>query len=142
MPTLSEADSKELLGTFGVPFPDERVVRTADDAVAAAEAIGYPVVAKLGGDGIAHKTERGLGRLGLGSAGQVRDAVEALLAAATPDDGDVHLLVAPMLRATRELIAGLHDALRISLGTPEQNARVAELLPSLDAVSERVPEPA
>ena len=32
-----------------------------------------------------------------------------LLAAATPDDGAVHLLVAPMLRATRELIAGLHD---------------------------------
>jgi len=109
MPTLSEADSKELLGTFGVPFPDERVVSTADAAVAAAGEIGLPVVVKLGGDGIAHKTERGLVRLGLGSADQVRDAAEALLAAATPDDGQVHLLVAPMLRATRELIAGLHD---------------------------------
>lgn len=109
MPTLSEADSKALLGPFGVPFPDERVVATVDDAVAAAEAIGFPVVAKLGGDGIAHKTERGLVRLGLGSADQVRDAAAALVAAATPDDGEVHLLVAPMLRATRELIAGLHD---------------------------------
>jgi acetyl-CoA synthetase (ADP-forming) len=110
MPTLSEASSKELLGAFGVPFPDERVVATADDAVAAADAIGYPVVAKLGGDAIAHKTERGLVRLGLGSAEQVRDAATALLAAATPEDGDVHVLVAPMLRATRELIAGLaHD---------------------------------
>lgn len=109
MPTLSEADSKALLGTFGVPFPDERVVGTADAAVAAADEIGYPVVAKLGGDGIAHKTERGLVRLGLGSAEQVHDAAEALLAAATPEDGEVHLLVAPMLRATRELIAGLHD---------------------------------
>jgi acetyl-CoA synthetase (ADP-forming) len=38
----------------------------------------------------------------------VRDAAGALLAAVTPDDGEVHLLVAPMLRATRELIAGLH----------------------------------
>lgn len=109
MPTLSEADSKALLGPFGVPFPDERVVATVDDAVAAAEAIGFPVVAKLGGDGIAHKTERGLVRLGLGSADQVRDAAATLVAAATPDDGEVHLLVAPMLRATRELIAGLHD---------------------------------
>ncbi|MBN2622230.1 MAG: acetate--CoA ligase family protein [Acidimicrobiales bacterium] len=108
MPTLSEADSKELLATFGVPFPTERVVTTADGAVEAAEAIGFPVVVKLGGEGIAHKTERGLVRLGLGSAGQVRDAAAALLAAATPDDGEVHLLVAPMLRATRELIAGLH----------------------------------
>jgi acetate---CoA ligase (ADP-forming) subunit beta len=77
--------------------------------VAAAEAIGYPVVVKLGGDAIAHKTERGLVRLGLGSADQVRDAAAGLLAAATPEDGEVHLLVAPMLRATRELIAGLHD---------------------------------
>jgi acetyl-CoA synthetase (ADP-forming) len=108
MPTLSEAASKQLLGAFGVPFPDERVVGSVDDAVGAAGQIGYPVVVKLGGDGIAHKTERGLVRLGLGSAEQVRDAATELLAAATPDDGDVHLLVAPMLRATRELIAGLH----------------------------------
>ena len=109
MPTLSEADSKELLGTFGVPFPTERVVSTVDAAVDAAAEIGLPVVVKLGGDGIAHKTERGLVRLGLGSAEQVRDAATDLLAAATPEDGEVHLLVAPMLRATRELIAGLHD---------------------------------
>ena len=110
MPTLSEAASKELLGAFGVPFPDERVVATAEEAVAAADGIGYPVVAKLGGDAIAHKTERGLVRLGLGSAEQVRQAAQSLLDAATPEDGEVHVLVAPMLRATRELIAGLaHD---------------------------------
>ena len=108
MPTLSEAASKELLGRFGVPFPAERVVATGAGAVAAADALGYPVVVKLGGDAIAHKTERGLVRLALGSAEQARDAAEALLAAATPEDGEVHLLVAPMLRATRELIAGLH----------------------------------
>ena len=108
MPTLSEAASKELLGAFGVPFPPERVVGSPDDAAAAADTLGYPVVVKLGGEGIAHKTERGLVRLGLGSAEHVRDAAGALLAAATPDDGDVHLLVAPMLLATRELIAGLH----------------------------------
>lgn len=109
MPTLSEAASKELLGTFGVPFPTERVVATADEAVAAAGEIGFPVVVKLGGDAIAHKTERGLVRLGLGSHDQVRAAAAALLDAATAEDGEVHLLVAPMLRATRELIAGLHD---------------------------------
>jgi succinyl-CoA synthetase beta subunit len=108
MPTLSEAASKELLGAFGVPFPPERVVGSPDDAAAAADTLGYPVVVKLGGGGIAHKTERGLVRLGLGSDEQVADAAAALLAAATPDDGEMHLLVAPMLRATRELIAGLH----------------------------------
>src|SRR5690606_3916453 len=108
MPTLSEADSKALLAEYGVPFPPERVVATAEAAVEAADAIGFPAVVKLGGEGIAHKTERGLVRLGLGTAEQVREAAEELLAAATPEDGEVHLLVAPMLRATRELIAGLH----------------------------------
>ena len=88
---------------------------TADAAVEAAGVLGFPVVVKLGGDAIAHKTERGLVRLGLGSADQVRDAASALLAAADPEDGEVHLLVAPMLGATRELIAGLHDDPRFGM---------------------------
>jgi acetyl-CoA synthetase (ADP-forming) len=108
MPTLSEADSKRLLAAHGVAFPDERQVTTAADAVSAAATIGHPVVLKLGGDAIAHKTERGLVRLGLGDDAAVAEAAEELLAAARPDDGEVHLLVAPMLRGNRELIAGLH----------------------------------
>ncbi len=108
MPTLSEADSKRLLAAHGVAFPDERQASSVDEAVAAAAAIGYPVVLKLGGDAIAHKTERGLVRLGLGDAAAVATAATELLGAARPDDGEVHLLVAPMLRGNRELIAGLH----------------------------------
>jgi acetyl-CoA synthetase (ADP-forming) len=105
--TLSEADSKSLLATYGVPFLAEHVVATPDDAVAAAEALGGAVVAKLCGDGIAHKTERGLVRLGLDGPDEVRSAVVELLAAARPDDGAVQVLVAPMVRASRELIAGV-----------------------------------
>ena len=108
MPTLSEADSKALLATHGVVFPEERQVATVDEAVEAAAAIGHPVVVKLGGDGIAHKTERGLVRLGLANREAVAAAAAALLGAASPEDGEVHLLVAPMLRGSRELIAGLH----------------------------------
>lgn len=107
MPTLSEAESKSLLATHGVPVLDERQVPTADEAVAAADAIGYPVVAKLCGASIAHKTERGLVRLGLRDAEAVRGAAADLLAAATPDDGAVEVLVAPMVQGSRELIAGL-----------------------------------
>jgi succinyl-CoA synthetase beta subunit len=108
MPTLSEADSKKVLAGHGVPFPDERQVTTADAAVHAAAEIGLPVVLKLGGAGIAHKTERGLVRLGLADDEAVAGAARDLLAAARPEDGDVHLLVAPMLKGNRELIAGLH----------------------------------
>jgi acetyltransferase len=69
--------------------------------------LGFPVVAKLGGDKIAHKTERGLVRLRLNDAAAVHQAATELFAAATPDDGEVHVLVAPMVSGTRELIAGL-----------------------------------
>ena len=65
MSTLSEASSKRLLASYGVPVLDERVARDGVAAVAAAGAIGFPVVVKLCGDAIAHKTERGLVRLGL-----------------------------------------------------------------------------
>jgi len=47
-------------------------------------------------------------RLNLGDEVAVRDASEDLLRSARPEDGDVHLLVAPMVRGARELIAGLH----------------------------------
>ncbi|HEX4490441.1 MAG TPA: acetate--CoA ligase family protein [Acidimicrobiia bacterium] len=107
MPTLSESASKALIARAGVPVLDERTAPDVDGAVVAADAIGYPVVAKLCGDTIAHKTERGLVRLGLADATAVRTAATELLAAARPDDGPVEVLVAPMVRATRELIAGL-----------------------------------
>lgn len=107
MPTLSEAESKQLLARHGVPVLDERLVTTPDGAAAAADAIGYPVVVKLCGAAIAHKTERGLVRLRLGDRDAVRAAAHDLLAAARPDDGDVAVLVAPMVSGTRELIAGL-----------------------------------
>lgn len=107
MPTLSEAESKARLAAHGVPMAGEHIVATADDAVAAADALGYPVVVKLNGDRIAHKTERGLVRLRLGDAAAVRAAGAELLAAATADDSEVSLLVAPMIRGNRELIAGL-----------------------------------
>jgi len=105
--TLSESASKALLSGYGVPVVDERIVETADAAQAAAEELGFPVVCKLGGDTIAHKTERGLVRLDLVDGASVHRAATDLLAAARPEDGPVHVLVAPMLSARRELIAGL-----------------------------------
>ena len=107
--TLSEAESKNLLGRFGIPLAVERLALDPDAAVAAATQVGYPVVAKLNGERIAHKTERGLVRLKLGDAEAVRAAATELLSAATEDDGEVQVLIAPMLQGNRELIAGLNE---------------------------------
>lgn len=107
--TLSEAASKVLLAEHGVPVLTELLVASAAAAVVAAEEVGYPVVVKLCGAAIAHKTERGLVRLRLGDAAAVATAADDLLSAARPEDGDVALLVAPMVAGNRELIAGVVD---------------------------------
>jgi acyl-CoA synthetase (NDP forming) len=70
---LNEAESKDLLARSGIPVPPSRVVRRADEATAAAEAIGYPVVVKA--LGLTHKTDVGGVRLNLGSADEVSAAV-------------------------------------------------------------------
>jgi acetyltransferase len=105
--TLSERDSKTLLAEFGVPIAPERLVSDPVAAGDAADELGYPVVAKLNGDAIAHKTERGLVRLRLADRTAVEAAAGELLAAAKPQDGDVSVLVAPMISGNRELIAGI-----------------------------------
>jgi len=105
--TLSEHASKRMLAGYGVVVARETMVDSVDAAVRAAAAIGHPVAVKLCGARIAHKTERGLVRLGLADDAAVRRAAEELLSRARPEDGEVGLLVAEMVRGSRELIAGL-----------------------------------
>ena len=105
--TLSEHDSKALLERYGLVRAAEGLATTPEEAVSVATRLGFPVVVKLGGSGLAHKTERNLVRLGCSDAAAVRAAAADLLAAAQPDDGAVHLLVAEQVRGHRELIAGL-----------------------------------
>jgi acyl-CoA synthetase (NDP forming) len=105
--TLSEHASKALLAQYGVPIAAERLVASAAEARTAAAELGFPVVLKLCGDAIAHKTERDLVRLGLRDGDAVAAAAEELLAKARPEDGAVALLVAEQVRGARELIAGL-----------------------------------
>ena len=107
MAVLSEFESKRLLASHGVVVSRDRLAQSADEAVAAATEIGGPVALKLCGPSLAHKSERGLVRLGLEGPDAVRSAAEDLLAAATEDDGEVALLVSEMVVGHRELIAGV-----------------------------------
>ena len=107
MPTLSEADSRRLVEDAGVAVSPWATASDSGSAVEVAEALGFPVVVKLCGEAIAHKTERGLVRLGLSSRDEAGAAAADLLAAARPEDGEVGLLVSTMVHGNRELIAGL-----------------------------------
>ncbi len=70
--TLDEADAKALLARHGVAVPPGRRAADVAEAVAAAEALGYPVAVKA--LGLAHKTEAGAVRLNLTDAEAVRAA--------------------------------------------------------------------
>src|SRR5207247_399483 len=56
---LSEMSSKALLAEYGIAAPAERLVTSAEAAVAAALELGYPVVVKVQSPDIAHKTDAG-----------------------------------------------------------------------------------
>lgn len=105
--TLSEFDSKRLLSGVGVPVVAETSVDDPAEAAVAAETLGFPVAVKLCGAGLAHKTERGVVRLGVETAQDVRTAALDLLAEARRQDGEVSILVSRMLSGKRELIAGM-----------------------------------
>src|SRR5437764_14068787 len=104
--TLSEHASKALLAGYGVPVAREALVADAEAAAHAAAEIGFPVVVKLCGDAIAHKTERSLVRLGIADAAGVRAAARELLALRRPEDGGGAPLVAEMGRGPPALMAG------------------------------------
>ena len=107
MSTLSEHESKRLLARYGVTVSRDRLAQTADEAVEAAAELGGPVAVKLCGPALAHKSERGLVRLGLAGPDDVRAAADELLASSTDGDAEIGLLVSEMVAGRRELIAGV-----------------------------------
>jgi acetyl coenzyme A synthetase (ADP forming)-like protein len=87
---------ERLLAAYGIPTAAQRLTHTGSQALAAAEALGFPVVVKAGGAGV-HKTERG------GVVLDVRTPAE--LAAATTTVG-FPAVIQPMVRGGVEVMAG------------------------------------
>ncbi len=80
--TYSEWDAKQLIRSYGVATPLEELVTSSDEAAAAAERIGFPVVLKGCGAEVAHKTELGLVRVGLATTADVQAAYDDIVATA------------------------------------------------------------
>lgn len=98
---LTEHESKQLMGIYGIPTVETRLADSPEAAVAAAEAIGYPVVLKLHSETITHKTDVGGVRLNLQEADGVRSAFDAIRLGAEAAGGTEAFLgvtVQPMVR--------------------------------------------
>jgi acetyltransferase len=76
---LDTAQAHALLRAYGIPSVQTARARDADDAVAQAERIGYPVALKIISPQIIHKTDVGGVTLGLNSAQEVLAAIEKML---------------------------------------------------------------
>jgi len=74
---IDEASAKALLAKTGLSVPSGRHASTVDEAVAAANEVGYPVALKA--LGVAHKSEAGAVKLNLRDEASVRSAAEALV---------------------------------------------------------------
>lgn len=77
---LNEVEAKALLAEAGVAVTETRLARSVDEAVALAEALGYPAALKVVSADIAHKSDVGGVVLGLADASAVRQAHATMLA--------------------------------------------------------------
>jgi acyl-CoA synthetase (NDP forming) len=110
VPSMNEHDAKRLLASWGIPIPDERLARNADEAVAAFRTMNGPVVIKIASTNIAHKTEIGGVLLNLGDAESVRRGFAELMervAARAPTAQIDGVLVAPYVSGGVETILGV-----------------------------------
>jgi acyl-CoA synthetase (NDP forming) len=107
---LTEVESKQLLASSGFPVVEARLATTREEAIAAANELGYPVVLKIVSPQITHKSDAGGVRLNLGSAGDVTSAFDAIIAAAqkaAPDATIDGVSVQRMAEPGIEVIAGM-----------------------------------
>lgn len=103
---LSEYESKQFLNAYGIPITKEALATSPEDAVSAAETIGYPVALKACSPQLMHKSESGVIELGIKDESGVKSAFQKISGLVNSDlDG---ILVQEMISGQRELVMGLN----------------------------------
>ncbi len=106
---LLEDEARKILDLAGIPMAEGRVVNTLEDAVKAAEEIGYPVVLKVVSEDIMHKSDAGGLALDLENEKEVVDAYQAIYSNCKSKYPNAHIRgisVAEMLKGGEETIVG------------------------------------
>jgi succinyl-CoA synthetase beta subunit len=105
-----EYKARQFLEAHGVPVVPGKLAQDADEAVEAAELLGYPVVAKVVSKDILHKSDIGGVLLNLTSPAEVRSVYASITAAAhqaVPEARVEGILISPMRGGGIELLAGV-----------------------------------
>jgi len=110
--SLLEPEAVEVLRSYGLPLVEARFARTVDEALQAADEIGFPVVLKVVSPGILHKSDAGGVKVNLKDASRVSEAFEEILSNARAYDplAVVHgVLVSAFVPGGLEVVVGLTE---------------------------------
>lgn len=102
-------EAQRVMDIVGIPVPTSRIARTIEDAVKAAEAIGYPVVMKIVSRDIIHKSDAGGVALNILNKDEVIDAYQVIIRNCREYKPDGHIEgveVSEMLQKDVETIIG------------------------------------
>jgi len=108
--SIGDAEAREVLECYGFTVPQSHLAETTEEAVEAAERIGYPVVLKVASPDILHKTDVGGVKLNLSSPDDVRDAFDLIVYRAgryMPDARIWGCQVQQMVPTGREVLVGM-----------------------------------
>ncbi|MEU6117061.1 acetate--CoA ligase family protein [Streptomyces sp. NPDC047117] len=106
---LTAPEGKRITDAYAIPTPAEELATTADEAVALADRIGFPVAMKIVSPQILHKTDAGGVRIGVASVAEVRTAFTEIVANAKaydPEAGITGVQVQQMVPTGQEVLVG------------------------------------
>ncbi|MDB5810184.1 MAG: hypothetical protein JWN94_2306 [Betaproteobacteria bacterium] len=109
---LSEADSKKILGAYGIPVAKEQVLGPAAIMALAESPLKFPLAVKIDSPDIPHKTEAGAVRLNIDNLSALKAATATIVANAKsykPDARVNGVLVAEMAVGTEVIIGVIND---------------------------------
>ena len=108
--TWSESQVRPLLEQYAIPVVPAHLVTSAEQAVAVARGVSFPVVLKVASPDIVHKSDIGGVRLNLQIEQEVRAAFQQIMQAAgsvSPTPRIEGVLVSPMRTGGVELLVGI-----------------------------------
>ncbi len=107
---MNEVECADILRAYGFVLPGNKLCTTADEAVAYADSIGYPVVMKIASPDILHKSDAGGVKVGVANADAVREAFATILKNAKAYKADAAIWgvsVQQMVTQGKEVILGM-----------------------------------
>ena len=106
---LLEDEGREILYAYGFPLPQSVVATTEEEAVAAANKIGYPIVMKISSPQIVHKSDAGGVKVNLTNDEETRDGFKTIMDNAKKYDSNAEIkgvLIVEMVKGGKEMIIG------------------------------------